>query len=183
MIPFGSNFSVGKSEDIADNVERRGAGNMRYMNLELDCGTFSIARVIANKGGLHVKPWPLTCNERFFIQPIGFFCCLDRGLHVARLSGGSVSSQFQLALASVPEPIGRSLQGEGESSNRESGEGRKHAAHAVKKLRDFNSKELSDLVAGAVFFLGLFGYLAYFVVTRDERKKQDDKSRPGAEPK
>lgn len=53
----------------------------------------------------------------------------------------------------------------------------------VKKLRDFDSKELSDLIAGTVLFLVLFGYFAYFIVTRDERKNQNDKSRTGAEPK
>jgi hypothetical protein len=113
----------------------------------------------------------------------GIFGGLDRCLHVAGLGGGTISGQFQLALASVPQSIGRPFQGKSEGSNRESGERRKYPAYAVKNLRDFNSKELNNLIAGAVFFLGLFGYFAYFVVTRNERKKQDDQNRPGAEPK
>ena len=97
--------------------------------------------------------------------------------------GGGLRRQLQLTLASVPKPVRGSFQGQREGGYSDGGKSGKDTSHTVKKLRDFNSKELSDLIAGAVFFLGLFGYFAYFVVRRDEREKQNEKNHSDAKPK
>jgi hypothetical protein len=63
--------------------------------------------------------------EPLCANTIGIGCGSDGCLHIAGLGGGTLGRQFQLTLASVPQPIGGAFQGKGEGGNRESGEGRK----------------------------------------------------------
>jgi hypothetical protein len=132
------------------------------------------------------NPWA-QCHERgigrFLGSVGGRFADSYGGSHIAGLGSGSLGQKAQLTFAGIPQPVGSSFQCQGESGNGNGGEGRKNAPHTVKNLRDFNSKEWKELIAGAVFFLGLFGYFAYWVVTRDERKNQNDKGRASTEPK
>lgn len=76
----------------------------------------------------------------------------------------------ELIFASGPQLVGSSLKSEGKNSNRDSSEGRDNRAQLVKKLNNLDADEWDDLIRGAIFLLGLFGFFAYFVVTRDERK-------------
>jgi hypothetical protein len=91
--------------------------------------------------------------------------------------------EANLPLASVPQSVGSSLERKSEQSNRDSSKGGDSHSSPVKKLADLNGREWDNLIAGAIFFFGLFGYFAYFIVTRDERKNENDKSRASAEPK
>jgi hypothetical protein len=97
-------------------------------------------------------------------------CGRNRCPHIAGLVGGGFGEQFKLALASVPQPVGGGFKREGEGSNGDGGKSRDSRATLVKNLCDLNSDEWNKLISGAVFLLGLFGYFAYFVVTRDDRK-------------
>ena len=83
----------------------------------------------------------------------------------------------------VPQPVRSSFERKGEQGNEYSGKGRDRRARLVKNLGDLDSDEWHKLISGAVFVFSLFGYFAYFIVTRDEGKNQNDKSRASAEPK
>jgi len=107
-----------------------------------------------------------------------------------QLPFGSFGPVRQLTLASIPKLVSgdpQLISGLPQTPRKQGDEAsekrRDKPIVNVKKLRDFNQKELSDLIAGAVFFLGLFSYFAYFVVARDDRKKENDQGRTSAEPK
>ena len=96
---------------------------------------------------------------------------------------GNVFCQLPLVFASVKQFVSRSPQREGEPSYGYGRESRNGGPQGVKNFADLDDKERKHAIGGAVFLFGLFGYFAYFVVTRDERKKQDDKRRASTEPK
>jgi hypothetical protein len=95
----------------------------------------------------------------------------DRGLHVAPLGPGSFSRQGYLTLAGIPELVGGLAQRPSKPSNSDSCEGRDGASRRIENAPQFYKYEWDKLINGAVFVLGPFSYLAYFVVSRDEAKK------------
>jgi hypothetical protein len=133
--------------------------------------------------------WSISIIPQFKVQNEGCFVCDKLNLLIyegnvgSQLPLGSITQMTQLLLASIPKPISSSFEGEGKNSNGDSSKRRNNPARLVKNLSNLDADEWNDLIRGAVFLFGLFGYFAYFVVTRDERKKQNDKSRTGAEPK
>lgn len=118
------------------------------------------------------KVWPVS-HEQPFVSHFGGFCSCVGGL----------PPHGDLPLASVPQFVRSSLKSERKSSNRDGGQRGNNPAQLVKNLNNLDADEWNDLIRGAIFLLGLFGFFAYFIVTRDERKNQNDKSRTNAEPK
>ena len=66
----------------------------------------------------------------------------------------------------------------GESRNDDSGKRRN-----VKNFADLDDNEWKSAISGAVLLSLLCGFFAYFVVTGDDRKKENDKKRASTEPK
>jgi hypothetical protein len=153
--------------------------------LDMDIGS-----QLALRGSFGVICKSAGLEEVFF----GGVCALLQGLNLRGYlfelrspvkigSFGLDLSVTELIFASGPQLVGSSLKSEGKNSNRDSSEGRDNRAQLVKNLNNLDADEWNDLIRGAIFLLGLFGFFAYFVVTRDERKNQNDKSPAGTEPK
>jgi hypothetical protein len=107
----------------------------------------------------------------------------DGCLHIAGLGGGGFGKQLQLPFTSVPQFVGGPLQGEGKGGNCYGGQRSENSARLVKNLGNLDADKWNELIRRAVFLFGLFGYFAYWVVTRDKRSDQNNKSRASAEPK
>jgi hypothetical protein len=179
----------------AERREQFGVGGRRFANISHV--EFDTDRYIAifesewpDNLGLYRNPSPISRDQGIFGYCGRALGDRDRFFRIVRLSLRDAFGAQSLLVSGIPKAVGGHSQfvsglPQTPSKQRDkSGEKRRYQPIVnVKKLSDFNSKELSDLIAGAVLFLGLFGCFAYFIVARDDRKKKNDQSRTNAEPK
>ena len=83
-----------------------------------------------------------------------------------RSSLNTASVFFDLSIRSVAQPIRGISQIPGEPSNSYRSDSSNDSTVLVEYPRAFYEKDRHDMIGGAIFWLGLIGLLAYFVIDR-----------------
>jgi len=110
---------------------------------------------------------------------------IDRCPHVGGLLGRRFFDEFELLVASVPEPIGGNPQFVGglpEPPRKQGDEsGKKSSQYPVVNVNEFSRmsySEKSDFVAGALLLLGIIALLITMITSGDEKNESNNKHRP-----
>jgi hypothetical protein len=97
---------------------------------------------------------------------LGYLFELGSPMKIGRLGFGL--GVPELTLASNPKLVGGQPQPDGRNSEHDSKKGGDSTVMVVKNFSNLDDKEWKHAISGAIFLFGLFGYFAYWIVTRDK---------------
>ncbi len=106
-------------------------------------------------------------------------------IHIARFRGFIIGggkfragpSMLELTLAGYPASLSSDPKSDSGDSKNDGKNGRHRAIMVIKNFSDFDDEEWKHAISGAIFLFGLFGFLAYLAVKRDQPKESDKKPR------